>query len=107
MAEKTSEKVRLHNRGKREFILKTGAKSYPDRAIEVDKDIADFYVAAYPKDFILYDNLGAASEVKLSNSKLIKENKKLATEKAGLEARIKELEAASKAKAKSAASAKK
>ncbi len=107
MAEKVTEKVRLHNRGKREFILKTGAKSYPDRAIEVDKDVADFYIAAYPKDFILYDDLGAVSEVKLSNAKLIKENKKLATEKASLEARIKELESASKAEDKRAAEAKK
>lgn len=94
------EKVRLHNKGKRQFMLKTGQQSDAGRAIEVTKDVADFYVDAYPNDFILFDNLGTSDNVKISNAKLTKENKKLATEKAALEARIIELESASEDKAK-------
>ncbi len=88
MADKKTdvEMVRLHNQGKRTHNLRNGVKSAPGRAIKVPVKDAEFYVKEYPFDFILYEDLAAASEVR-------EDNKKLSDDKAKLEARIAELEA--------------
>lgn len=92
MSKKETEKVRLHNRGKREITLKNGVKSVPNRAVSVPSEIADFYIKAYPQDFILFEDLEATKKAKKDVKNLESENKKLLQEKADLEARLAELE---------------
>jgi len=98
MAKKEIEQVRLHNRGKREILLKNGIKSVPGRAVTVPEDIAEFYIKAYPRDFILFEDLEATKVAKGNAKKLEAQNAKLAKEKAELEARIAELESEAAAK---------
>ncbi len=88
MSEKKNvEMVRLHNQGKRTHNLRNGTKSEPGRAVNVPKGDAEFYVKAYPFDFILFTDLNASAEIK-------EDNAKLTAEKEALEAKIAEMEAA-------------
>ncbi len=88
MSEKKNvEMVRLHNQGKRVHLLRNGTKSEPGRAVNVPKGDAEFYVKAYPFDFILFTDLNASAEIK-------EDNAKLTAEKEALEAKIAEMEAA-------------
>jgi hypothetical protein len=92
-AKKKEEVVKLHNRSKREYILRNGAKSFPGRALDVPKSVADFHLKNYPADFILYEDLAAPSSTRADLKKTTAENKKLTKENADLLARIAELEA--------------
>ncbi len=84
------ENVVLHNRSKRERTLKNGVLSLPGRSITIPEELAEFYLQHFPDDFIKYEDYKQTDKTK----SIAKENKKLKTEKALLEARIKELEAA-------------
>lgn len=93
--QKAKEIVKLHNKSKREYVLKSGQKSLPGRALDVEKDIADFYIKQYPKDFILYDDLASPSTAKAKLKQIEKENKSLVSENEALKKELEELKAGS------------
>lgn len=82
------EKIRIHNRGKRDFTIpppKAGGKQRmlpAGRAIEIEKDLAEKMIAAYPKDLIEFDSLvsGEKRDISRENARLESENQKLKEE---------------------------
>lgn len=86
------EMVKLHNKSKREVILKNGIKSMPNRAVDVPASIANFYVKEYPRDFILYEDMVAPSTTKADLKKSQARIKNLESENEELRARLKTLE---------------
>lgn len=92
--EKKSKKVKLHNKGKREFELTGGIKSLPGRAIDVDEKVAKKFIKEYPRDFILYDDLVTPTSTKETLKKAEEENKVLADENAKLKEELEALKAA-------------
>ena len=92
-APEKEEIVRLYNRSKREYTLKNGDKILAERALDVPKSIADFYVKEYPRDFILYDDLAAPGSTKTDLKRAQADNAKLQSENAALKRKIAELEA--------------
>jgi len=99
---KEEEKIRVHNQGKREYVIPAAAKGgklrkiLPGRAIELEKSLADKMIAAYPRDLIEFDSLvsGDKKDLKKENKKLSSENKALADQNADLLKRLEALEAA-------------
>lgn len=85
------EKVKLHNKGKREFTLTGGIKSPPGRAIDVDKSVAEKFITAYPKDFMLYEDLVAPSSTKQELKEATAKATALEDENAKLKAQLEAL----------------
>ncbi len=90
---KEAEKIRVHNQGNREFMIppvKEGKKNrmlYPNRAIEIEKDLALKLIAGYPNDLIEFDSLVTGDKKDLN-----RENARLESENESLKQRIAELE---------------
>ncbi len=82
---KGEEKARLYNQGKKTYILSTGHKCLPKRAIILPKALVDHYVKRNPKDLIRYEDLGKQTEVQpKSQNPLEAENAALKSEIAAL-----------------------
>lgn len=85
MAKKVEEKIRVHNKGKREFTYppsKPGGEKrlHPaGRAIELEEDFARKMIKAYPNDLIEFDSLVSGEKKNLSKevTRLEDENKRL------------------------------
>lgn len=83
-----TKKIRVHNQGKREYTIppsKKGGKKrmlQPGRAIEIEKDLAEKLIAAYPKDLIEFDSLlsGEKKNLNKENSRLESVNETLTEE---------------------------
>lgn len=96
---KEVEKIRVHNQGKREFLIpptKEGKKNrmlYPNRAIEIEKDLALKLIKSYPRDLIEFDSLVTGEKKDLN-----RENARLESEVETLRQRIAELEQANDTK---------
>lgn len=88
MAKSKNEKIRVHNQGKREYTIppaKIGGKKrmiQPGRAIEIEKDLAEKMIEAYPMDLIEFDSLisGEKKNLNKENSRLESVNKTLSEE---------------------------
>lgn len=95
MAKKKAEdKIRVHNKGRREFQIPPSKPDgkiriiEPGRAIELEESMALKMIALYPRELINYEDLTS------KDSKNLKaENKKLASENERLKKKLKELEA--------------
>lgn len=104
--EKPEEKIRIHNKSRREYQIpptKKGGKMRkiePGRAIEVEESLGNRLIKAYPRDLINFENLvsGDRKDIKKENKKLESQNKSLAKQNEDLLARIEALEEASKGK---------
>lgn len=102
MAKKKEEdKIRIHNQGKREYIIPAAVqggklrKILPGRAIELEESLAMKMLKAYPRDLVEFDSLvsGDKKDLKKENKKLESENKSLANQNAALLEKIAALEA--------------
>lgn len=94
MAKKEQEKIRVHNKGKREFTYPPSKPGGPKRihpagrAIELEADFAEKMIKAYPNDLIEFDSLVSGEKKNLS-----RENARLEDENRRLKERIEKLEA--------------
>lgn len=92
--------IRIHNQGKREFTIppakgeKENRKLLPGRALEVEKEIAEKYLAGYPREIIEFDSLVTESKTNLAaeNLQLESKNNKQADEIKALKEKLKALE---------------
>ena len=75
-------KASIYNKGSRTWDI-AGQKCAPGKSIEVDKAVAEKYVAGYPNDLVLGDSGG--------NQKIHNEFRKLKAENAKLKAELEEL----------------
>lgn len=90
---KIVEKIRIHNKGKRDFTIPPSTEGGKNRllpagrAIEIEADLATKMIEAYPNDLIEFDSLvsGEKKDLKAENATLTAENETL-------KARIAELE---------------
>ena len=77
-----AKKIRVHNQGKREYTIppaKKGGKKrmiQPGRAIEIEKDLAEKMIKAYPRDLVEFDSLvsGEKKDLSKENTRLESEN---------------------------------
>jgi chromosome segregation ATPase len=105
----SNQKIRVHNKGKREFTIppekkfggdgkeiKGGKKRMllPGRAIELEKETAKKYIKAYPRELIEFDSLVSGEKKNLTkeNSRLESESKRLKTANQVLTDKVSELE---------------
>lgn len=106
MAKKTEERIRVHNQGNREYTIppsKKGGKNrilQPGRAIEIEKDVAEKFIKAYPRDLIEFDSLVSGEKKNLSkenvrlesaNQTLLDENGTLKEENQALKDKLAEM----------------
>lgn len=91
-------KIRVHNRGKRDYTFPPAKKGGKDRllpagrAIEIEKELAEKMIEAYPADLIEFDSLVSGEKKNLS-----KENDRLEAENASYLETIEKLKAENEA----------
>lgn len=103
MAKKT-EKIRIHNQGKREYLIPAATKGgekrklLPGRAVEIEADLAKKMIKSYPRDLINFEDLvsGDRRDLNKENRKLASDLSKAQKDNEVLQARIEELEEAQK-----------
>ena len=58
-----NERVKIYNKGKRDWDFIDPVEGrvwcHPGKSIEVDKSVADKYIAAYPQEFVLGDSVAS------------------------------------------------
>lgn len=90
MAEK-EKKIRIHNKGKRIYIIPSASgkgksrEIQPGRAVDIEESTALKYLKNYPRDLVRYDSL-VSDDDKKANSALKRENAALKKKLAALEA---------------------